>query len=341
MPINEHPVFQAIEDKNLVIYGFGFLGRWVHNFISEAFRYNCPVIDQQHIFEDDIQVLPLNAIASFQGLLLVCARHHIRSVGEMLDENRVRWISADRFFLDYLIDGRDEIVDALSHDSKSISTYTALEEILSCGWMCKVEHLVTRQYFEPPEFFPTFAESFVDAGAFCGDTLENFLNENLGTFRDYYAFEPGKLQFEALTARRDRLAREWGIKTERINLINKGLGSKKTVATVQANSNDLMSHTLSNSTDSKQSVEIVSLDLELGRTDVSFLKSDIEGMDLDFLHGAKNTIKRCRPKMAISCYHYPSDLLEMIRYIRGLNLNYKFKLRHHANVIGDYVLYAY
>jgi hypothetical protein len=64
-------------------------------------------------------------------------------------------------------------------------------------------------------------------------------------------------------------------------------------------------------------------------------------MDLPMLKGAEKTILKNRPKLAISCYHYPTDLVEILKFINSLKLNYRFKLRHHANVIGDYVLYAY
>ena len=44
-------------------------------------------------------------------------------------------------------------------------------------------------YFSPSEFYPDFNSTFVDAGAFTGDTLKN-LFENMGSFKNIYAFEP-------------------------------------------------------------------------------------------------------------------------------------------------------
>jgi len=209
------------------------------------------------------------------------------------------------------------------------------------GFISENTHLVKDQYFHPPEFHATFSENFVDAGAFTGDTLEKFIVENLGTFQSVYAFEPGARQFKALNKRINRIKEEWAIDENKIHLIQKGLGGEKTVSIFSEESNDAMSHSFSENNLSGNKLQIVTLDEELAEKNITFIKSDIEGMDLQMLSGAKNIILKNRPKLAISCYHYPTDLLNMINFIGNCNLDYKFKLRHHANVIGDYVLYAY
>ena len=62
---------------------------------------------------------------------------------------------------------------------------------------------------------------------------------------------------------------------------------------------------------------------------VDYIKLDIEGAELDMLHGAAQTIKRFKPKMAVSAYHKPEDLWTLATYIKSLRDDYEFQFRHH------------
>ena len=81
-------------------------------------------------------------------------------------------------------------------------------------------------YFSPSEFYPNFNSTFVDAGAFTGDTLEEFIRENMGSFKNIYAFEPGAKQIKALKTRLKRLISEWSFNKKSV-IIEKAALSKK------------------------------------------------------------------------------------------------------------------
>ena len=74
---------------------------------------------------------------------------------------------------------------------------------------------------------------------------------------------------------------------------------------------------------------------------ITFLKADIEGEELNMLKGAENTIKKYKPKMAISVYHRPDDLFSIFEYIKKLVPEYAFFLRHHSISFDETVLYCW
>jgi FkbM family methyltransferase len=73
---------------------------------------------------------------------------------------------------------------------------------------------------------------------------------------------------------------------------------------------------------------------------VNFIKMDIEGAELNALRGAEKTIKRFKPKLAISAYHKPDDFVTLPAYINSLGINYQFYLNHHTIHKWETVLYA-
>jgi len=71
---------------------------------------------------------------------------------------------------------------------------------------------------------------------------------------------------------------------------------------------------------------------------VDYIKLDIEGAELDMLHGAAKTITRCKPKMAVCAYHKPEDLWTLATYIKSLRADYEFEFRHYRVDCTDYLL---
>jgi len=55
---------------------------------------------------------------------------------------------------------------------------------------------------------------------------------------------------------------------------------------------------------------------------VDFIKLDIEGSELMALSGARATIKRVRPELAILLYHRRQDFFEIPLLLRGMDCGY-------------------
>lgn len=81
-----------------------------------------------------------------------------------------------------------------------------------------------------------------------------------------------------------------------------------------------------------------------GLNRVNFLKMDIEGAELNALLGAEETIRKHRPKLAISVYHKIDndrpDYVRIVNYCSSLNLGYKFYFSHFSFGTSESVLYA-
>lgn len=63
----------------------------------------------------------------------------------------------------------------------------------------------------------------------------------------------------------------------------------------------------------------------LGLPRVDFIKMDIEGYEIPALKGACETLRRFAPKLAISAYHNPRDVVEIPKLIAQSNPDYSVK----------------
>jgi FkbM family methyltransferase len=77
---------------------------------------------------------------------------------------------------------------------------------------------------------------------------------------------------------------------------------------------------------------------ELPRVD--FLKVDVEGADLGVLEGAAETIRSCRPRLALAAYHKPDDLVTLPGFVEGLGVPYRWYMQCSTMTDVDTVLFG-
>ena len=119
-------------------------------------------------------------------------------------------------------------------------------------------------------------------------------------------------------------------------LVKKGVWSEE--AKLSFSGNKLRSSLITDA--GIDSVDVAPLDTILSGDIATFIKIDTEGAEYEALKGAKNTIERHRPKMAICIYHKNLDLLTIPRYLNSMHSNYKLYLRAHESKSGEVVLYC-
>lgn len=357
--INKYgPLIEKIkltEKQPVALYGAGFVGTWALTYLQNlGCDVKCFIDKDENKVGQKIQGIPIVSASDNKGLesittIFIAARHYVNDVLEFYADAKQNVISFDAFFVVKNYTKLSHVRDQLLIDQTSVSTFNAiLLAMLSGNLKTCYDVMEKDMYFSLPQFSGNFAETFVDAGAFVGDTVERFIWENLGTFKHIYAFEPGIKQYRALSKRVNRLAEEWAFDLKSVTLEQMGLSATSDKMQCIYTNDHPLRHALSKEGgaiieegNEEQQCQVVSLDHYLDGKAVSFIKVDIEGMEMDFLRGAEQTIRRFRPKMALCAYHYPSDLYEIAEYVHQLVPEYKFSLRLHAPIFGDYVLYCY
>ncbi|RBP65343.1 FkbM family methyltransferase [Alkalibaculum bacchi] len=71
---------------------------------------------------------------------------------------------------------------------------------------------------------------------------------------------------------------------------------------------------------------------------VDYIKADLEGQELKMLKGAKETIRKYKPKMAITTYHNIEDAEQIYNYIKSIDNNYNIKLKGIQARMGSYTM---
>lgn len=345
---------EAHFESGVSIYGAGFVGNWAHGYLESQgakVRYFIDRDPAKHgTTLNGVEIIaPTSDKTTETPAMLIAARHAVTQVAQAMAAPDRRMMSFDGYFVVRNYERLAAVRDGFLSDPKSVETFNALLVAMLTGSTrhCR-QVMVKDMYFGLPEFSGNFDEAFVDAGAFVGDTVERFIWENLGTFRHIYAFEPGKRQFAALEHRMARLAKEWAFDPAAVSLVNAGLSSAADRMVCTFEGDFPLRHGLAATAGDPAAApagctfsEVFSLDSYLDGRPVTFIKADVEGMEMELLKGAAETIRRNRPKMAVCVYHYPSDLFEVAEFIRSLIPEYKFSLRQHAPIFGDFVLYAW
>lgn len=176
--------------------------------------------------------------------------------------------------------------------------------------------------------------TFVDCGAYDGDTVRRFLAQQRGEFGRVYAFEPDGLNCRRLREYVEGLGEEV---SRRVCVYQAGVGARR--ERLRFNSTGDMSATFGD--EGGEEVEILPLQ-EVVEDDGAplYIKFDVEGAEREALAGADLLIRRARPIVAISIYHRPDDLWELPAYLDALGLGYKLFLRTQGEDGMDVICYA-
>ncbi len=163
------------------------------------------------------------------------------------------------------------------------------------------------------------SESFLDLGAYRGDTVAEFLNQ-VNSYKKIVAVEPDRRTFKKLSLYCEAI--------ESCTPLNFAVWSESTSLSFDGNRGRGASA-------SGGGAEIATLTVdgifkEFG--EFTYLNIDVEGAEAQLLKGAEKSIKAYSPKLCMAVYHRSEDIFSLVNQVYRFNGSYKIYLRHHPHI---------
>ena len=166
---------------------------------------------------------------------------------------------------------------------------------------------------------PGDSETYLDIGAYKGDTVEEFLHYTGGSYSHIYAVEPDRKNYLSLCANLSHL--------DNFNALNTAVSSSCGKIRFASRGGRHSSSDLS-----AEEIDCTTVDEIIGDRGVTYIKIDVEGEERAVLEGARNTIARFKPKLNIALYHKSRDIFEIPLLVKDIYPEYKFEIRHHPYI---------
>ena len=230
-------------------------------------------------------------------------------------------VDGSPFDLDFFKENEDNFRKAyeMLSDEKSKSDYL---DILRFKLSGDVKHLI-KTHSEKMKLYDEVLplsdnETIMDLGAYDGDTVREFLTVTNGKYNKIFALEPDEKNFRKLERKTEGL--------ENLIRLNIGAWDKKETLNFAKKSGRN-----SRLEDGGVPVEFDSVD-NIADCEITFIKMDIEGAELKALEGAKNTVRKYKPKLYVCAYHRNEDMFALPFKIKELYEGYKIYFRQHPYI---------
>lgn len=331
--------------QGVAIFGSGYLGGLLRTRLEKA---GIPVkyfVDndtaKQGSTAHGVKVVDPTAIRTNPPALVIIAAHNAAAqIKAQLARCDVPVISFDAFCVVDDFDRFVQVRDLLADDRSRMVFESVLKGMLTDDDRHFIEVFEPNQYFALPRFAAPARDHVVDAGAFVGDTVERLLWASSGNVMKIYAFEPGPAQMAALLKRLARLSDEWALASEQVECVQAGLAAASGEAPFNVDPG-ILSAASFKIAQGRTPVPVYALDDFMAGRPVTFIKADVEGMELELLAGARKTIETMCPRLALSVYHEPAHLHTIPLYLKALVPDYQMAIRHHSPTRFETVLYCW
>ncbi len=226
-------------------------------------------------------------------------------------------IGGGLFTREYLLENKKQFEYVYSRLADDISRKT-FENTVLYKLSGKIEYLFDCEVpqNEPYESFLSFNnnESFLDLGAYNGDTVAEFITNTKG-YEKIIAVEPDVKTFKKLEQNTSSYK---NVECKNICISNH---CEKAAFGMRGgrNSGAFLGDT---------QAQFTTVDALIAGENISFIKMDIEGEEENAIEGARDTILRNKPKMQIACYHRTDDFITLPKQVFEIDDSYKLYMRH-------------
>lgn len=164
-----------------------------------------------------------------------------------------------------------------------------------------------------------FDESYLDLGAYRGDTVEEFLRYCNNEYKSITALEPDRRTFKKLAEYLENIpnsvAYQKAVYSESKTLLFSSKAGRQSTISSKG-----------------EEIETITVDELCKNKKTTYIKMDVEGAEYEAIKGAANTLKTQKPKLNIALYHRSADIFELPLKIAEINPNYKFHFRRHPYI---------
>ena len=161
-------------------------------------------------------------------------------------------------------------------------------------------------------------ETFIDIGAYRGDTVEKFVEHTKVSYNKIVAAEPDFKTYQKLIKNCENLKNFTGVNAA-ITDIDGEIGFSSLAGRQSA-------------VGGKNMVKSLSLPTLCKDCEPTFIKIDSEGCELEILKAGEEILKEFKPKLNVAAYHKSEDIFKLPILINAINPDYKIHLRHHPYI---------
>jgi FkbM family methyltransferase len=273
------------------------------------------VIEMFHSIAAEYEVFVPDLPVTSDGELEIYTPEYIEANREKLD--KVHKLFADDKsrevfdgWLQYRLSGRLDVLERLA---------SPRDELLSLLKINKAKH----------------DEFFIDAGAFKGDTVDEFLElvgqkgseSKTPKFKKIIAIEPDIKNYTTLRRKFYAYGKEifcpvnaaaWSENRQLEFIVKSGKAGLVGDSAVEGSDRKVRT----------RQIEAVKIDSLVSEDDKpTLIKIDVEGAEAEVLGGARTVITRHRPKMLVSLYHRTEDMFFLPLLVQSFSSRYKLYLR--------------
>ena len=337
-------VKQFVSDSTIDKYVFGCntLGKqisdqievtgFVDDLISNKFFHGKPVVRSSEIPSQSI------VVSAIVGVLPVTVERHLDALGVAHVDYFIFLMESGLNLgpIPFWGDAHGDMVENSSTyasllqlmgdeiSKQSLQDFINFRTKLDLRYMEKYTDRQSEQYFEDFLNLDRSGLNFFDLGCYDGYTSKKFAHLS-PQYNSISAFEPIPRLFEDssrnLRELRDCTVYNYGASAQQFHTKFRDAGSSSS----ESNSGDI-------------EVELRRLD-DQELPEPHLIKVDIEGSEIVALQGMREAITKSKPMMAVACYHYPSEVLELTKFWASLGLSGKMYFRHYTEGTTETVLF--